>query len=986
MTISELLNNFCSMMTQSETEVRTKFVNPLCELLGYPIENRAEEFPVYGFEGGKPINCKPADILFFSSNEFVNNRTRKESERKWVYKNSLLLIEIKKRGEDINVEGQAIYYAAWTRTPLYIVTNGEGIRFYKINSLFEDQMIKECKIKDIQLYWDIIYDSFSYNCAIELKKLAAVANDNVINERYFDYCNNLIVNLDRTLKHMLNRQVSPITTYGFETKIHDEKYKQIEYQNIFSDKKSAIIVSEPGGGKSYLISMIARHSLVQLSQENKIPVIIYCGYFSITFHDIATAIYNEITPFCPNITKEIIENDIRAGRYMLLFDALDEVRNNKNILINQIKTLITSTENKVAVTERQENHNNDFAVISEKYSIIPLNEEFIALYIKNNTKNQLNYYGLNLDKRFQTLLSRPLFLFIFVEILNNQFSESYSIPQNTSLLFDGFFKQPLRQKQLTNAEIRFMELILAQYAEWLMYNQESDIKLLEYIKDAVGSANSEKYMEFISRSGIMIEGLNGFKFFHYTFLEYFFAKKIIQNNNEVIISFLDQHANDPRYIEIICFMVGIISDSNRQNVVLDYLQKTNLSLFIKALKSRFKFDNSMVNGYYDYSREYFTQIRNSYLEIIDTYFSKIKHFFYPFSTNFDNQTEKLKLVGEIDTVDYGININLICVKKEDPDVEFSSLISRPQMYVGNDRRATPILSMSNNQGGYYYDLLGLSLGADSAREIAVNMIQDQLFKLIKEKTVFDLNISVLMVECIEDTIQYIRKYHKLPKELVDLSLANDPKKVLDFLFMNREKPPIYSIGFKGPKISFELLYIYCYLLINSGEILSTMVLPKDDLTYASLEGKKPLSFSDFYSDEQMVKRVKSVIELVNIGYKSLISHYFFELKSQMKNASDTNYQFIRISRSEKSWGICKTIIQTTEKNQGIEVRLVDEIPNSIDPDDEEKYVLEKLGCTRNDITSKSQGGLHDYFVENVLHSFIYKQLESDFNLIFKGKR
>jgi hypothetical protein len=35
----------------SETDVRTQVAVPLLDLLGYPSANRAEEFPIYAFEG-----------------------------------------------------------------------------------------------------------------------------------------------------------------------------------------------------------------------------------------------------------------------------------------------------------------------------------------------------------------------------------------------------------------------------------------------------------------------------------------------------------------------------------------------------------------------------------------------------------------------------------------------------------------------------------------------------------------------------------------------------------------------------------------------------------------------------------------------------------------------------------------------------------------------------------------------------------------------
>jgi hypothetical protein len=44
----------------SETDVRTRVVVPLLEMLGYPEANRAEEFPVFGYEARNPLKAKRA--------------------------------------------------------------------------------------------------------------------------------------------------------------------------------------------------------------------------------------------------------------------------------------------------------------------------------------------------------------------------------------------------------------------------------------------------------------------------------------------------------------------------------------------------------------------------------------------------------------------------------------------------------------------------------------------------------------------------------------------------------------------------------------------------------------------------------------------------------------------------------------------------------------------------------------------------------------
>ena len=48
---------------------------PLLEALGYPSYLRAEEFPVYGFEGEKRLPAKNADFAMFSDKEFAAHRS-----------------------------------------------------------------------------------------------------------------------------------------------------------------------------------------------------------------------------------------------------------------------------------------------------------------------------------------------------------------------------------------------------------------------------------------------------------------------------------------------------------------------------------------------------------------------------------------------------------------------------------------------------------------------------------------------------------------------------------------------------------------------------------------------------------------------------------------------------------------------------------------------------------------------------------------------
>lgn len=72
MNISVMINDFIRQNIQSEAEVRSKLIVPLLELLEYPKDLRAEEFPVYGYEGSKALKTKAADFYNLHQINLIN--------------------------------------------------------------------------------------------------------------------------------------------------------------------------------------------------------------------------------------------------------------------------------------------------------------------------------------------------------------------------------------------------------------------------------------------------------------------------------------------------------------------------------------------------------------------------------------------------------------------------------------------------------------------------------------------------------------------------------------------------------------------------------------------------------------------------------------------------------------------------------------------------------------------------------------------------
>ena len=81
-------------IVQSEAEVRSKLIVPIIDALGYPSYLRAEEFPVYGFSGGKQLPTTHGDFVLFSDREFALHRKFNQEDLDWVHQHSLRMRNI----------------------------------------------------------------------------------------------------------------------------------------------------------------------------------------------------------------------------------------------------------------------------------------------------------------------------------------------------------------------------------------------------------------------------------------------------------------------------------------------------------------------------------------------------------------------------------------------------------------------------------------------------------------------------------------------------------------------------------------------------------------------------------------------------------------------------------------------------------------------------------------------------------------------------
>lgn len=166
--IQSVIDEYRLSDIQSESEVRSKFIVGLSEVLGYSSQFRGEEFPVYGYGGREPLRAKDADFIFFNDKSFGSYRENTQKNKAWVREHSLLVIEAKKPGEMPEDLGQAQFYTMWTKAVAYIETDGEDFKGYFVNPISSDLEVITAKVDELPNKPEIW--NFSYENVLSLKQ------------------------------------------------------------------------------------------------------------------------------------------------------------------------------------------------------------------------------------------------------------------------------------------------------------------------------------------------------------------------------------------------------------------------------------------------------------------------------------------------------------------------------------------------------------------------------------------------------------------------------------------------------------------------------------------------------------------------------------------------------------------------------------------------------------------------------------------------
>lgn len=775
------INNFFEQLDinsiVSEQDTRTKVAMPILDALGYTSEYIANEFPIYGFEGGKKLYPKPIDVMLFSSPGF--EKYKKREERSWVMAHSLLAVELKKPSERIeNAQGQAQFYANWSRCPYYMCTNGIEIAIYKLAIDNSDELVYRCNINELSKNWTYIYSVISFS---NLKKLKETRkeDDKLV---YAKYCES---------KLKLEYEKS----WNWEQEIIQRKDRvkktSSDIIKIFDSTNQIILLGEAGFGKTNTILRVHNlflHKYLTLASKS-IPVFLYAKYWNKTFNSIEEGILNEISTFVGGMTLDVVKNDLIEKKYIIFIDGLDECVAQRETLIQAINRLSEIEGIHIMTSCRTEQYHNELRGFSE-YELNGLSENNMVSIGSEILNQHLTPLIYSLGSNLKETLKVPLFFSMWLNFCLDKGEPT--VPKNQMVLYEHFITRSIIDEVIKKGNydgnllsIDLLKSTLSKYS-YLNIVDQSKVSLIEIMSTIpVVQDKIDNSLTVLFQSGLILNYDGIIDFRQHSMKEYFCALEIAKKSEKEIVEFVKHNHNNVIYSEIILHLLGVLSSEKIQEDILNFLEVNNLPFYINCLKRRFNFSKTqLISLNKENSQKFFIQIAKTYENVIDNYFSVLKRHFMPWREMDNNSNESFILKGNLDLKTLDLSILLSKGYLSDNNINFTFESSKPTIFHERDGKKIPIpiKSFTSNYGSFYYNINELYEGIDCAREIALDMIKRGMKTIFESKPLLFEEPPYMRLSYVEESLKKLpigyrdkdtgrRKQFTLVNESIDSLLS-----------------------------------------------------------------------------------------------------------------------------------------------------------------------------------------------------------------------
>ncbi len=650
----------------NEDHVAHNFVTPLLkDFLGY---NSYNIFPKKRYKARSGFELRKVNVNrdkkhklsdFSAEPDFII--VDDKNYRNFFYRDyqdkGLFLVEVKNPNESLEKYiPQYNAYCAITNTNLILTTNGKQLRIYDFNELLikcddisevdlklplirvilhkKNQYIElKYKIKSFCEYEDetIFIDSSDFieyikenkDESLEITLLKETFSKYINFEKYsykIDKVKPIIFNeLFRSLASIksINKDLNELD----QNKKRDKKPELIEERNKSKQLNKYIIIGDSGIGKSLLFRFLKLKLLRQLhtNKTKVIPILIPLKIWRFT-SNILDLICEELKS--TYLKKDDIKSYLIQGRFLILFDAYDEISiNMRGDFFKALSRFVkTYNENLYLVSSKPELHENAFKRIEFEFvKMEPPELPELQEYVQNNINLPLNEFIDQIkQKNLQDFSKIPLFLnllLLYVKQYRDLPASKYELLEK---LVKHYFEEHLNEKYLMAPILtEGAHIFLSNLAFEMVFNirkkeldgSEFRIKFKEIsleLKDNGAlddEVSDDMIKDFLFTSNLIVKDRGNFRFWHpillYYFCSYKFAEEINDNKIDlksgsifstydlkdlIVISFpliknqdyIDQLKDNNLYLYLECLLETEITDQSKLDRVLEII-KTNMT-------------------------------------------------------------------------------------------------------------------------------------------------------------------------------------------------------------------------------------------------------------------------------------------------------------------------------------------------------------------------------------------------------------------------
>lgn len=368
------------------------------------------------------------------------------------------------------------------------------------------------------------------------------------------------------------------------------------------------IIGAPGAGKTTLLRKIGLEALKCKNetdfQYSCIPIWIDLKKLTEETLSFQTYIANELETFdFPNST-EITEKGLKKGRFLILFDGLDEVSSHgRHQVLDKIETFVGRHEK------------NRYVISCRAAAYRCPSPSFREITLAGNSQEQIKQFIYNwfssdeigdaeaaetcwksLRKSdniaVRELAQTPLLLTFLCLV----YSRSLTFSGNRSILYhEGLrilLKKWFEEKRISKESIyeglhvELEEKLLAEIAYKAFKEDKllfTKVNLVKHIREfllrelnAPSNLSGENILDAIAiQQGILVEQSEGiYSFSHLTFQEFLAAQYIYENyTNQALSEMVRLHANDKRWEEVFLLIAGLKYDESNVINLLLYLNQ-----------------------------------------------------------------------------------------------------------------------------------------------------------------------------------------------------------------------------------------------------------------------------------------------------------------------------------------------------------------------------------------------------------------------------